>query len=767
MAKGVLSLYQAALGVAPYPWQQRLAEDAWPDLLEIPTGLGKTAAIYLAWLHKRLTGDAATPRRLVWCLPMRVLVEQTAQLARQWGERLQRADLLHRAPAVHVLMGGQVAQEWDTRPEDEALLVGTQDQLLSRALNRGYAMSRYRWPLDFALLHHDCLWVFDEVQLMGAGLTTSAQLEAFRQRFGVFVPCRSLWCSATLHADWLRTVDFAPRVPDLARIGLEDDDRAFPQVQQRLNAAKALAPLDVARLVPAVLAQHRPGTLTLVIRNTVKDAVATWKELARKNREVPVTLLHSRFRPAERREHLAAALAPPSGPGRIVVATQVVEAGVDISAASLFTDMAPWASLVQRFGRCNRNGDIADARIFWLDREVTKTTAAPYVVEEVHAARDMLAQLADAGPANLPAPAAAWPECAVPRAVDMLDLFDTTPDLAGADIDISRFIREGEQCDVQVFWREFSNGQPDAAMPAPHRDELCPVPLADVRSWPGDKRACWRWNALEGKWDAVRVPRPGMVLLLHAAHGGYDSQCGWDMKSRAPVPVLPRSSQAPGCPASMGADVRSLCDWQSLEEHARRSEEAMRHLLAALRCPALDALASVLLPAARLHDCGKAHAVYQGACTDAPPGTFWAKAPRMGGYTRPGFRHELASALALLARGEDDLVAWLAAAHHGKVRLSLRSLPGEAVPPDGRRFARGIWEGDILPATPLLPAVTLSLAVMELGLSGQGASWADRMAGLLETWGPFRLALLESLVRLADWRASAADTAGHTEGEDA
>ena len=31
---------------------------------------------------------------------------------------------------------------------------------------RGYAMSRFRWPVDFALLHNDSQWVFDEVQLM-------------------------------------------------------------------------------------------------------------------------------------------------------------------------------------------------------------------------------------------------------------------------------------------------------------------------------------------------------------------------------------------------------------------------------------------------------------------------------------------------------------------------------------------------------------------------------------------------------------------------
>jgi CRISPR-associated endonuclease/helicase Cas3 len=39
--------------------------------------------------------------------------------------------------------------------------------LLSRALNRGYASSRFAWPWHYALFSNDCMWVFDEVQLMG------------------------------------------------------------------------------------------------------------------------------------------------------------------------------------------------------------------------------------------------------------------------------------------------------------------------------------------------------------------------------------------------------------------------------------------------------------------------------------------------------------------------------------------------------------------------------------------------------------------------
>ena len=129
---------------SPFPYQTRLGTQHWPDLLDVPTGLGKTAAVVVAWLWRRRNADSEGTRRLVYCLPMRTLVRQTAAMARQWCDRA--APLLGErqaaVPRVHVLLGGEVDAAWETEPERPAVLVGTQDMLLSRALNRGYAMSR-------------------------------------------------------------------------------------------------------------------------------------------------------------------------------------------------------------------------------------------------------------------------------------------------------------------------------------------------------------------------------------------------------------------------------------------------------------------------------------------------------------------------------------------------------------------------------------------------------------------------------------------------
>lgn len=206
---------QATRFPKPYDYQRRLAlARVFPQVLGIPTGVGKTAAIVLGWLFRRflhLDSEVrkGTPRRLVYCLPMRTLVEQTEEEARKWLKNLAKQDPRFdeiRVP-VHVLMGGAENTDWDEHPEREAILIGTQDMLLSRALNRGYGMSRYRWPMSFSLLNNDCLWVLDETQLMGVGLTTSSQLQGLRDKLKTYGTAQSLWMSATLNAGRLSTVD--------------------------------------------------------------------------------------------------------------------------------------------------------------------------------------------------------------------------------------------------------------------------------------------------------------------------------------------------------------------------------------------------------------------------------------------------------------------------------------------------------------------------------------------------------------------------------
>ncbi|MBS0446698.1 MAG: type I-U CRISPR-associated protein Csx17 [Proteobacteria bacterium] len=779
---------------APFDYQQRLASEPWPDFLIIPTGLGKTAAVVLGWLYKRgwraggrvAMPDVATPRRLVYCLPMRVLVDQTADNIRGWLMHLGIEGRPGKGRvSVHVLMGGADGlreASWAERPEEDAILVGTQDMLLSRALMRGYGMSRYQWPVHFALLHNDCLWAYDEVQLMGAGLATSAQLEALRRSFPLGQSSRSLWLSATLNRDWFATVDMRPHLPALNGLAIGERDRQ--QGGARLAAVKSLAQADVVltkqaanqagrsayldELAALVLQHHDEGEQTLVIVNRVDRAQDLFRRLRASRAGKNDLLIHARFRAAER-AFQAQRLRDDPGKDRIVVATQAIEAGVDISSKTLITELAPWASLVQRFGRCNRYGEHneAGARVLWLNIE-DEADPKPYVADVLAAARLKLQGLTSASPQDLPVTDEPRPLTAVLRRKDLLDLFNIDPDLSGFDVDVADYIRDTETPGVQLFWRNLAD-DPNRPEPQgqPERAELCPASITQAKSYfKRNNVVLWQWDSLNRRWKQLAHDRlrPGMTLLARAADGGYDETLGFDPESKKPVAALGPSDATPAL-----EDYTE--DWRSQQSRPVGLADHLAHVAhhAEQLCASVGEAASrdCVVRAGRWHDVGKAHPVFDRtmhACGIAPLGLL-AKSPCSARHERPFFRHELASMLAWLAQhdGEPDadLIAYLVLAHHGKVRMSLRAMPTESASAGVKRFARGIWEGDSLPGLEFdgesSADIRLNLALMEIGLGEQGPSWAERSLGLLEQHGPFRLAWLETLVRLADWRASRAE----------
>ena len=946
---GFREFFQTATGKEdPYDYQRRLADNAdLPELLDVPTGLGKTAAALLGWLwRRRFAGDetrSQTARRLVYCLPMRVLVEQTYAEAIRWLDRLgmlagnaQWEDQAEKkglrqyaaAPeakelaaegwarrhgdltlpiAVHILMGGEDRTDWVLWPARDAILIGTQDMLLSRALNRGYAAGRARWPMEFGLLNNDCLWVFDEVQLMGSGLATSLQLQAWRESLRlraakdcfsrpvsnpVFGPAHSLWMSATTTKHWFeKAVDWRPKVEEAwqTRERLWDDEKRDGHVGKLFENSKRLASGDdpIASLKPTEKQDSKAATtqyldtvaqqiqqkraqngVTLVIVNTVERATRLYELMHGPN----VHLIHSRFRPHER-QGWKPILDKENTTPRIIISTQVVEAGVDFSAEVMFTELAPWASLVQRFGRCARYPR-QTGTIYWMDLE-GEPFARPYEVEELDAARQQLSKLEDAGLETLTSLSKSLneqtPEARealfpyeprfVPREKDLFDLFDTTPDLTGADIDISRFIRDGVELDVLVYWRDIV-GEPSRG-DRPQRAELCSVPFHRLRKALKalTKRGrIWRLHYREG-WqrmspDQEELVYSGQVFLLETGCGGYHRDLGWTGNPEdevEPVPFPPAAARADEYQSSCDQDDSDAQSelprdvpsggWLTIREHCANVAEQLGRVLADAQIrEAIDGVTGrvryVLDIAARWHDRGKAHDCFQAKintearktpeahrlggepAAKAPEGV-WPKgawlAPRDRTLPRLGFRHELASALAAmetlravqpdhqafawpeglerssvdetrapwidasehkalidelvhLSAGDLDLLVYLIASHHGKVRMSLRSSPDDSkitVPdpcPGETPQARGVREGDVVAAcslpgpdgTPLrAPEVSVHLDPMSLGLSDRyGPSWRERTQALLERLGPFRLGYLEALLRAADWCAS-------------
>jgi CRISPR-associated endonuclease/helicase Cas3 len=360
------AFFRQATGNEPYGYQVRLARDGLPAVVQAPTGAGKTG-IVLAWLWRRLNSPVpeVAPRRLIYALPQRSLVEQVAREAETWLANLGLTGQV----ALHVVMGGEGTsqRQWRLDMHRPAIVVGTIDSLVSKALNRGYGIGRATYPIDFALVTNGAHWVIDEIQLCPESTTTLRQLDAFARAFGTAEPFGLTCMSATVPETLLDTVDNpSPGPADLLQIEPADrtGDLAVRLAGQRRVHRLQAEPGDYPAIAQAVRERHQPGTLTLVVLNTVAAARDVFKEL--RGQSAPCILLHSRFRGHERQQLIGKITGPPGSTDGIVVATQVVEAGIDLNATMLVTEAAPWPCVVQRAGRCNRTGRVAGAQLCWL-----------------------------------------------------------------------------------------------------------------------------------------------------------------------------------------------------------------------------------------------------------------------------------------------------------------------------------------------------------------------------------------------------------------
>jgi CRISPR-associated endonuclease/helicase Cas3 len=433
---------------------------------------------------------------------------------------------------------------------------------------------------------------------------------------------------------------------------------------------------------------------------------------------------------------------------------------------------------VQRLGRCNRTGKLERADVIWLDHgepgdgTTGREAAAPYLPEDLSSARAALLKLE--GESLSPQALGQMDveespdDPVVLRDSDLIDLFDTGPDLSGMDVDVSPFIREDDEHTVLAGFREIGEDEMLAEQGLPDRSEVVQIPLASIAN-----RRCWKADYLDRhrRWERRRgagLP-PGSTVILAASEGGYTRELGWDGRSKRKVEII----DAPKHPGpETNEDNRQGNTRQELLDHLDEVKAEAERLVAQLD---LGPWSEAVVAAAALHDVGKAHPAFQamlrgamGLDPDANgEGKLWAKSGTTDGELKRRFlRHELAGAVALrtlddtLSLPQPDLTTYLVAAHHGRVRLSIRPVLGERQPEAKAdvRFALGVIDGDSLPAveTPLgtLPPTTLSLECMELGADD---SWTNAALALRDApeLGPLRLALLEAVVRIADWRASA------------
>lgn len=131
----------------------------------------------------------------------------------------------------------------------------------------------------------------------------------------------------------------------------------------------------------------------LIVCNQVKVAQERFEEICKDFPDMEVLLLHSRYRREDRiRKEIRLHELFKSGKPCIVIATQIVEVSLDISADIMITDCAPLDSLIQRFGRVNRHRDLSGIGVY-KNIYIIKPTAEsckPYLFDIVEKSFDLL-----------------------------------------------------------------------------------------------------------------------------------------------------------------------------------------------------------------------------------------------------------------------------------------------------------------------------------------------------------------------------------------
>jgi CRISPR-associated endonuclease/helicase Cas3 len=404
--------FHALTGKLPLRWQKRLFQEHFvkneiPPVIDLPTGLGKTMVIAI-WLIAR-GRNAALPRRLIYVVDRRTVVDQATDLA----ELLQRnvpSSLASLSNLAISTLRGQLAdnREWSRDLSRPAIVIGTVDLIGSALLFSGYRSSYKRRPMEAGLLGQDSLLVLDEAHLskpfedLVKSIERDGPFQKDREGKPHGAPMKVVRMSATSGNAKEEHVFRLDTDPNSEAFDLwsdrDENGKEKNPVKQRFGAKKRLtittisekddlktkladAAVELAqsprlvgkRIVVFVRKPDDEKAVARAVRDHVAESVDDSGPKPKKIKNTPyasdVELLTGTLRGLERdklverpvfkERWLNGDLKPddPANQGPVLlVCTSAGEVGFDLNADHMVCDAAPLDSMIQRLGRVNRRG---------------------------------------------------------------------------------------------------------------------------------------------------------------------------------------------------------------------------------------------------------------------------------------------------------------------------------------------------------------------------------------------------------------------------
>jgi len=339
-------------------WEKLIGGDT-PLLLRAPTGSGKTEAVVAPFLYQFVKNDFFIAPRLIYVLPMRVLANTLTERIKKYVSKV--------SPHISVQLHHGDHPYSPFFMSD--IVVTTLDQFVYAFARTSEQVGRH---IDVpAGVIASSLVVFDEAHMYRDEFTFSIMRALMEILYHSKVPFVIM--TATMPESLEKSL--------FENILISEDNKIHgtTEINSTLSievASETLVKGGEVNLSDELLEKIREKK-TLIVVNQVKRAQRVYEEIKKRLglEYGEIVLLHSRFTRKDRRENeeRALSLLPHKEEGRIkvpegvgiVVATQVLEAGIDFSAELLLTELAPSDSLVQRAGRCARyEGERGEMIIF-------------------------------------------------------------------------------------------------------------------------------------------------------------------------------------------------------------------------------------------------------------------------------------------------------------------------------------------------------------------------------------------------------------------
>ncbi|MDD2345724.1 MAG: CRISPR-associated helicase Cas3', partial [Bacteroidales bacterium] len=356
--------YNNITDFAPYQYQIKAAElllSGKNIIISVPTGAGKTWASVMPYLYAKQNESNDFPQKMIYSLPLRTLANSIySDVEKTFNKK--NIQLLY--PKLSKLISIQTGEYSDDPYFEKEIIFSTIDQTLSNFLCFPLPLSQRQANINAGSLIGSYL-VFDEFHLLDPNLSMATSIGMIRLLKKL---CRVCIMTATLSDDYIQ---FIKNELGFEVVSIND----FPEDVKKINSLKPPIGKTIKKSVTVcldkkinsldILEKHK--NKTIVICNRVENAQNLYQEVEKtKAKDTRLLCIHSRYFDSDRKKQ-EQLIKEYFGKGNekhnaILIATQVIEAGMDISCDIMHTEISPINSFLQRAGRCarfeNEYGDI-------------------------------------------------------------------------------------------------------------------------------------------------------------------------------------------------------------------------------------------------------------------------------------------------------------------------------------------------------------------------------------------------------------------------